>query len=153
MRLVSLLTTFHGRITRKQWWLGFIIYFVGNLSGAFLLNPEYFTAEELPPPSWPDTLWQLAWLVPLSAITLKRFNDRDWPSWFIVPFVAVYVFFLLAPHFGLPIDPETTGTSRALFWIVAIFMLVVAIDNGFFRGTIGANRHGPDPLPRSTPTA
>ena len=64
MRLLPLLLSFRGRIGRKSWWIGFVIWLAGNLSGTLLFNPEFFTAEELPPPNLADTVWQLAWLAP-----------------------------------------------------------------------------------------
>ena len=70
--LFSLLTTFNGRINRAKWWLGLVLLGVANVLGGMLLNPEFFTAEEPPPPSWPDTVWQIALLYPLTAITVKR---------------------------------------------------------------------------------
>ena len=87
--IVQLLTTFHGRISRKQWWIGFVITLIASIFGTLLFNPEMFTSEEMPPPSWPDTVWQLVWLVPGTAITVKRFNDRDWPWWLGYAFAAV----------------------------------------------------------------
>ena len=61
--------------------------------GHAAVQPRDVSADEaVPPPSWPDTLWQLAWLVPGTAITVKRFNDRDWPWWLGYAFGAVGVF-------------------------------------------------------------
>jgi uncharacterized membrane protein YhaH (DUF805 family) len=147
--LLSLLTSFRGRIGRKQWWIGFIIVFFGSLFGTLLLNPEMFTAEELPPPSWPDTFWQLAWLVPATAITVKRFNDRDWPWWLGYAFAALAVVLHVAPHFGLLIDPQAGGIGAFAFWLYAAAATAALIDNGFLRGTDGPNHYGPASLPGS----
>ncbi len=146
MHPFQLLATFHGRIGRKSWWIGFVIWFIGNVSGMVLFDPELFTSDELPPPSWPDTIWQLAWLVPLAAITVKRFNDRDWPSWPAYAFVMLYASYVLGLQFELPLGPGAPGAGRAAFWLFAMVQLLVVVDNGFFRGTDGPNRHGPDPL-------
>jgi uncharacterized membrane protein YhaH (DUF805 family) len=151
--LLSLLTSFHGRISRKAWWIGIVIFTVANLAGGFVLNPEYFTADELPPANWPDTIWQLACLVPLTALTVKRGNDRNWPSWIAPAFAAANVFNLLAPFLGLQIGAGSPGADGVAFWMLAIFGLIVLVDNGFVRGTDGPNRHGPDPLARQVPAA
>jgi uncharacterized membrane protein YhaH (DUF805 family) len=118
--LVKLLTTFAGRIPRRQWWTGFIITVVGSIAGTLLFNPDMLVSDEAVPPQWPDTLWQLACLVPATAITVK--------------------------HFGLLIDPEAGGVGAAAFWLLLVVILAVTIDNGFLRGTRGPNRYGPDPL-------
>lgn len=146
MRLLPLLTTFHGRIGRKSWWIGLIVYAVLNLTGGFILNPEYFTAEEIPPANMPDSIWQLALLVPLAAITVKRGNDRNWPAWLAPTFIAANAFNLAAPYAGFEIGAGAPGAGGVAFVILAIFVVVVFIDNGFVRGTDGPNRHGPDPL-------
>ena len=146
--LAFLLLSFRGRISRSRWWLGCVITTVGNLSGALLFNPDYFVSEEPPPAYWPDTLWQLAWLVPATAVTVKRFNDRDWPWWFGYVFAGINAFYYLAPHLGIVVGPGITGGGLIAFWIIVLVLLAIFIDNGFFRGTDGPNRYGPDPLAR-----
>jgi uncharacterized membrane protein YhaH (DUF805 family) len=153
VNLLYLLTSFSGRISRKSWWIGLVIYAVANLAGGFVLNPEYFTADEIPPANWPDTIWQLACLIPLTAITLKRGNDRNWPRWLAPAFTAANVFNLLAPFSGLQIGAGTPGAGGVAFWMLAIFVLIVFIDNGFVRGSDGPNPHGPDPLAQVVPAA
>lgn len=145
-RLWPLLTSFRGRISRKQWWIGLLIYAVLNIGGGMVLNPEYFFAEDIPPANVPDTLWQLFLLVPLTAITAKRGNDRNWPSWLAPAFVAANVFNLVAPYLGFQIGYGASGIDRVLFFVLAIFLLILFVDNGFMRGTDGPNRHGADPL-------
>ncbi len=146
MRLWHLLTTFKGRIGRKAWWTGLIVYAILNIGGGLILNPEYFTAEVLPPANMPDTIWQAILLIPLAAITAKRGNDRDWPAWIAPTFVAANAFNLAAPHLGLEIGAGVPGAGGIVFAILAIFVLTVFVDNGFVRGTQGPNRHGDDPL-------
>jgi uncharacterized membrane protein YhaH (DUF805 family) len=144
--IFTLLSTFTGRISRRQWWIGFVITFIASVFGTVLFNPELFTSDALPPPSWRDTFWQLAWLVPGTAITIKRFNDRDWPWWLGYAFAAAGVFLYVSPHFGLAIDPEASTAGAASFWLTLALFLAAFLDNGFMRGTRGPNRYGPDPL-------
>jgi uncharacterized membrane protein YhaH (DUF805 family) len=148
--LVHLLLSFTGRISRKSWWLGFVVVSIGNLLGAVLFNPEYFTADELPPPNWADTIWQIAWLVPATAITVKRFNDRDWPGWLGYLFAPIATLFYLAPHFPPGADSQTT-LRIVVACLSAAYLLFALVDNGFFLGTEGSNRYGPDPLATREP--
>ncbi len=145
MGILQLLTTFHGRIGRRQWWIGFVITLIGSLLGTYLFNPELFTAEP-PPASWPETIWALAWVVPLTAITVKRFNDRDWPWWPGYAVAVITVVSYIAPHFSLTLDPSAGGLGALIFWFTAAVGFLALIDNGFIRGTHGPNRYGPDPL-------
>src|SRR6185503_2327827 len=146
--LFSLLTTFNGRINRAIWWLGLVLLGVANVLGGMLLNPEFFTAEEPPPPSWPDTVWQIALLYPLTAITVKRFKDADRPAW---------LGYWFAPFGVALISARTSASCPARSnlprWRPApcrfVYFLFAFIDNGFVRGTEGPNRYGPDPLARS----
>ena len=149
--VVALLTSFHGRIGRRSWWIGYLAVAVVSLLGTAVLNPEFYTADAAPP-TWPDTIWQLAATASLVAITVKRFNDRDAPWWLgyvTAPLTAVQ---FVVPHFGLRVDPTSPGTGRIIFWAICVILLIVFIDNGFFRGTDGPNRYGPDPLQRSPGT-
>ena len=103
--IVNLLTKFTGRIGRQQWWLGFVIVCAGNLLGGLLLNPDFFFADERPPKSWPDTIWQIALLFPMTAITVKRFNGRDWPWWLGYVFAPLAAARYLGPHVSPWISP------------------------------------------------
>ncbi len=151
--LFTLLTSFRGRITRMQWWLGFVVWLLGSIAGTLLLNPQYFVADEIPPPDWPETIFQVIWLVPFAAVSVKRFNDRDWPWWPGYFMAALSAVFVVAPHFGVAVDPTAGGLGAAIFYFGALAGLVALVDNGFMRGTDGPNRYGPDPLARSAQTA
>ena len=145
--IVTLLSTFRGRISCAQWWAGFVIVLAGSLAGTVLFNPDAFSLDTVPEPYWPDTFWQLAWLVPGTAITVKRFNDRNWPWWLGYAVGGIAALAYLLPHFGLLIDPDLGGFWGALlFWVSLLTLIGAFIDNGFLRGTPGPNRYGPDPL-------
>lgn len=144
--IISLLTTFNGRINRRQWWVGFVITLIGSLAGTLLFNPDMLTSDEAVPPQWPDTIWQLAWLVPGTAITVKRFNDRDWPWWLGYALAVFAALIYLLPHAGVLIDPGADWTGAILFWGFFVALIATFVDNGFLRGTRGPNSYGPDPL-------
>lgn len=136
-----------------QWWIGFIIWLAVSLAGSWFLYPEFFTAEELPPPNRIETGFQIAWQVPVTALTVKRFNDRGWPWWFGYALTGISLVLLVTPHFGTEIAPGAPGFGTPAFWIVAVIGLAAIIDNGFLRGTDGPNRYGPDPLAQQVPAA
>ncbi|MBC7832754.1 MAG: DUF805 domain-containing protein, partial [Hyphomicrobium sp.] len=125
--IIPLLTTFTGRISRREWWIGFVIVLIGSIAGTLLFNPEMLTSEVVVPPQWPDTIWQLAWLVPATAITVKRFNDRNWPWWLGYAFGVLGVFLYVAPHFGMVIDPEAAGVGAIVFWILLAAVVAAVV--------------------------
>ncbi len=152
-RLFELLTSFEGRISRAQWWLAFVIVGAANVLGGMLLNPDYFFADELPPPSRPDTIWQIVLLYPLTAITVKRFNDRDWPWWLGYLFASLGAVFCLSRHMSGWIGPVEPMQSLTLLLPLLAYFLFAFIDNAFFRGTEGPNAYGPGPLSARTQPA
>ena len=151
--LFSLLFSFTGRINRAKWWLGLLIIGVANVLGGILLNPEFFTAEALPPPSWPDTIWQIALLWPMTAITVKRFKDADRPAWLGYWFAPMGAAIYLGPHIRPLFGSLEQATLAAIVMPLFIYFLFAFIDNGFVPGTQGPNRYGPDPLARSAAPA
>jgi uncharacterized membrane protein YhaH (DUF805 family) len=151
--LLTLLGTFAGRITRAQWWLGLLIAGAANILGGLALNPDFFFAEELPPPSWPDTIWQIALLYPLTAITVKRFNDTDRPALVGYLFAPLGAALYLGPHIGQWIGPVDPAQTLSVLLPLLAYFVFAFIDNGFVRGTPGPNRYGPDPLQARTQPA
>jgi uncharacterized membrane protein YhaH (DUF805 family) len=145
--LYDLFFSFGGRITRKSWWLGFVVLTVAGLAGSYVLDPQAYQFNiDVRTPSWPDTIWQLALVIPGTAITVKRFNDRNWPNWLGYLYAVAGVGLTLASHYGL-LDKSEPGTSEILVILGSVvFLLFAFVDNGFMRGTKGPNRYGPDPL-------
>ncbi|MCG8502302.1 MAG: DUF805 domain-containing protein, partial [Firmicutes bacterium] len=146
--LLHLFTTFDGRISRKEWWIGILILTVVSMAGQWIMDPSSFEPSDDPAarPSGTETLWGIIVFVPMFAITLKRLNVRDQPRFLGYLYAVVYVTCLLLFRFS-PADLEHFGTRD---WILAypllLFSLWLLIDNGFLKGTEGPNRYGPDPL-------
>ena len=150
---LNLLLSFKGRIGRASWWLGFVLTVIGNIVGVVLFDKTLFdpNAPTNAPPGTADTLWQLLMVVPLTAITVKRFNDRDYPFWTGYAFSALSVWMAVAPYFGIDLSPQSPGgVQMILFWLLSVAGLFVFVENGFMRGTDGPNRYGPDPLARQS---
>lgn len=144
--------SFTGRMSRKPWWLVFVAAFLVGIAGMLVLQPELFTNPEKPPkPTLAMTLFNLVLFVPLAAITFRRCNDRDWPSWVPAAACALSLPIYLGPLLGVLVDPFQGQLWEKIYWGVTILVgLVLLVDNGFLRGTPGPNAHGPDPLASAT---
>jgi uncharacterized membrane protein YhaH (DUF805 family) len=150
MSLVHFFFSFRGRISRQAWWLGYIFLFVAAILVTRALFPESLDAEVagvMPPPGAAETLVSLAFCWPSAAISAKRFNDRDWPWWTGILIGALYAVYVIANWAGLFLDPDTMPPAeRSAFVLFLVAFVATIVDNGFFRGTTGPNRYGPDPI-------
>jgi uncharacterized membrane protein YhaH (DUF805 family) len=128
-----------GRISRKPFWIGTGVLFAVGLASLFLQS-------HLDAPR-PAAILGLALLYPEFAVTMKRARDRDMslllPALLLVLGVVAYAL----DFFGF------TGTDASSFepydlfamcyLLLSVYLLVVL---GFFKGTPGPNRFGPNPL-------
>lgn len=150
MQFLHLLITFSGRIGRGLWWLGFIAIIIISVTGIFAFNPALMDVppdQPMPPPGIAEVLFGLLMMVPATAITVKRFNDRDRPYWWGYALGAIGALFTVAPAFGILGDPLFFTTwETVVFSMFLLLALATLIDNGFLKGTAGPNRYGPDPL-------
>ena len=141
-----------GRIGRQEYWLGLIAVMAVTLLGSLMLDPDALTGGpgKVRPPSLASTLWGLAFTWPSTAISIKRFNDRDWPRWIGYALGLAMAGFLVANHHGYLLDPDRMGMVEKLIMVsVGIAFVWALVENGFQRGTPGPNIHGPDPLERA----
>jgi uncharacterized membrane protein YhaH (DUF805 family) len=145
-----------GRICRQSFWLGLIALMAISLPVTTLLEPELVASmrDKHKPPGLASTLWNLLLTWPSAAISIKRFNDRDRPQWVGYLLGAAMAIIILANHYGYLLDPEHMGSpEKFVFFLLLLFFVWSVIDNGFFKGTDGPNRYGPDPLAPSPPIA
>lgn len=141
--------SFSGRIGRKIWWISFVVVLTFQTAIGIVVDPDYyaFSSDNYGPPTIGGLLWSFAVAIPATAITVKRFNDRDWPFWVGYSFCGVMILVPVAEYIGVPVDPLSEyALSRIAFWSVLILMAWVLLENGFIRGTKGPNRYGPDPI-------
>jgi uncharacterized membrane protein YhaH (DUF805 family) len=152
MQLWRLVSTFHGRISRKSWWLAFALVVSATAAGSLVLDPGIWMADPPRPPSLALALWDLLLVVPMSAAAVKRFNDGNRPRWFGFALGVLGAALIVAEQLGFMVDPATSpAVHHAIFWCVAAIFALAFVDNGFLRGTDGPNRHGPDPLADQAP--
>lgn len=149
MSLADYFLSPHGRISRQEYWLGMVAMMAATILGAAMLDPAGLTGPpgEVRPPSLAATLWSLLFAWPTTAVTTKRFNDRDWPWWLGYALGAGMTAFVVANYFGFLLDPDRMAPlERTVMVVAAVSFLWALIENGFQRGTPGPNRYGPDPL-------
>jgi uncharacterized membrane protein YhaH (DUF805 family) len=128
MDIVSLLTSFEGRINRAKWWLGLLIlvivqwiiwYIVAMTMGVDLMtaNDPVQMEQTMTTIGIPVGIISLIFLYPTLALYTKRWHDRGKSGW--------WTLIILIPIIGQ-------------IWAL--------IELGILRGTVGPNQYGPDPL-------
>ncbi len=138
-----------GRIGRQEYWLGMLAMMAVTIIGASLIDPQGFTnaGGKVRPPSFAATVWSLLFAWPTTAVSIKRFNDRDWPWWLGFALGASMTAFVIANYNGYFLDPDgMPAIERLLMACAAVAFTWSLFENGFQRGTSGPNRYGPDPL-------
>ena len=139
MDWLYLLDSFHGRISRKTFWIAMGVVVVANYLACYAA--EYVQGDQL------NAIVDLVFTYAEFAIAAKRGNDRDWPLWPVATFFAGSVLLDLFAVLGLATDGDA---PTLLAFIVAVpftvLGFVLLVELGFRRGTVGPNQHGPDPL-------
>jgi uncharacterized membrane protein YhaH (DUF805 family) len=144
-----------GRISRSQYWLKWAIPVVvitlilRGAHGAATRSGDVGLART----AWIVTLvFNFAILWPGFSVLAKRVHDRNKPGWLAAVFYAPIILYTIAARFFLnPANPSLAFAAFA-FAMFAVFLYFI-IEFGFFRGTVGPNRYGPDPVRRPQPLA
>jgi uncharacterized membrane protein YhaH (DUF805 family) len=142
-----------GRISRSQYWLKFVVpvFVIGLVIGLLrLINGEIKSG----PFSTLGFLFQLATLWPGIALLVKRIHDRNKSghlAWLLYVPLIIMVVTLIGGGIALAVDSKVVaGTLFIISGVLGVMVAIVAIwffiEFGCFRGTIGANRYGPDPV-------
>jgi uncharacterized membrane protein YhaH (DUF805 family) len=149
-----LLFALGGRIDRTDFWVGLVVI-VGVTALAILLNGKRVSGGALG--EFFALVTVIAVLSPycLTAVVVKRLHDLDRSGWHA--FVLVVAFFLAGlaalAYEGLRQDQITLEEWRnfwnTVFYVTAALAVALLayllVKLGFTRGTLGANRFGPDP--------
>jgi uncharacterized membrane protein YhaH (DUF805 family) len=142
MNWLYLLDSFHGRISRKTFWIAMIAVGVANMLACQVA--QQVDGDKL------NAVVDLLFTYPEFAIAVKRGNDRDWPLWPVAIFFAASVLldlFAVVGWAGTDDAPSMLAFAVAVpFTVVGIALL---IELGFRRGTEGPNQFGPDPLAKN----
>ena len=142
MTFKSRFFSYHGRFSRRDYWLSIlfliiaVILWVGLLLALSLLQLSYWTMVALLVPPF------LIILIAGIIVTIKRLHDRNKSGWF-------YVIYVTLPD-GLSRMSDYVEQDGLLMWGLLFLALLIGIvglvDIGFLRGTRGENRFGPDPV-------
>src|ERR1700722_16181843 len=153
-----------GRISRSQYWLRFMLPYIAI---TFVLDIIGVVAGQgsavQTTTSIILSIFGIVALWPYFAILAKRIHDRNKSGWTILWLVipnTLWIIFLFA-WIGAAIfeisqgqTAETAFTSFGTLGLITVILGVISIGIGlwFFvefgclRGTIGANKYGPDPV-------
>ena len=152
-----------GRISRSQYWLRFILpYFVIYLVLQIMVAISGAGSALNAIVSVIILIFSLIVIWPSIAILIKRMHDRNKSGWYILFIIIPGIIFsiLLFAWLGVAIiaaaagEIETAGVSLGALGILVIILGVIMlglniwffVEFGCLRGTIGANRFGPDPV-------
>jgi uncharacterized membrane protein YhaH (DUF805 family) len=135
MNWTWLLTSIDGRITRQPFWIAIVILFGIETAAHFAIGERW------------SSIVSLILAYPYFAVIAKRGHDRNAPTWIAGIFIAGAVLLdalVLLDLVGSLDKPST------LFYVIGapfgVMALILLIDFGFRRGTVGENRYGSDPL-------
>ncbi len=130
--------SFQGRLNRKPYWLGTIallsLVVIGVFGVMFLAGGGGGIAA--------IGVIYLLLLWPTLAIGVKRLHDRNKSAWWLVVFYVAPTLLNVLGEGG-----EAEGVGAMIFGLASLAISIWAlVELGFLRGTVGANRYGPDPL-------
>lgn len=130
--------SFQGRLNRKPYWLGTIallsLVVIGVFGVMFLAGGGGGVAA--------IGVIYLLLLWPTLAIGVKRLHDRNKSAWWLVVFYVAPTLLNVLGEGG-----EAEGVGAMIFGLASLAISIWAlVELGFLRGTVGANRYGPDPL-------
>ena len=130
-----LFTSIDGRISRQPFWIALLILIGVEIVAHFAIGERW------------SSIVGLLLAYPYFAVIAKRGHDRNASTWIAGVFMsgAVLLDALALLDLVGPLDRPSP-----LFYVVGvpfgIMALILLVDFGFRRGTVGANRYGPDPL-------
>lgn len=147
-----------GRVSRKDYWLRFVLPVLGVYIVAVLvigglaavLGDAGAIALLLAVPVYVGVVWASI------CVAAKRFHDRNWSGWWVLYFILIGLG-IVAVQYGAiflfgdnPIGAILALVAGLASLGVGIWQLVLL---GFLPGDKGPNQYGPDPLDPNGGTA
>jgi uncharacterized membrane protein YhaH (DUF805 family) len=140
MDWVHLFTSFEGRISRQSFWIAWAAFIAIEVAISLGTGDDNASL---------NAVLDLVVIYPQFAVCAKRGHDRNTPSWVAGLFFALGAVFDLMILGGWIVNADLTNPTPLVYALLiplGVFALVLIIDLGFRRGTVGPNRYGPDPL-------
>ena len=148
MASAAYLFGFAGRFRRRDFWYIYILLNFYGLAASVLALAISHDPDSMTYGIISDVL-ALPMLVTLAAALTKRLHDHDVSGWWLLAYFALFLVAALA----MQVIQNHFGAGGTAFAIALPFVAPPAILGGwwffrigFFRGTQGDNRYGPDPL-------
>lgn len=136
----ELFFSYRGRINRAKYWIAIGIYFAVSLGlGGLGMGLARTTGVNL-------AVSVIAVVIYLSmtysgfVVGIKRLHDRNKSGWWLL------VFYLLPGVLSGMSMADVSGLGDVFSLISGALSIWTLIELGILRGTIGANRYGPDPI-------
>lgn len=151
-----------GRISRSQYWLKFTLPYIGIVVVIQIImaisgygSPVYIIFSII------YFVFALIAIWPSIAILVKRIHDRNKSGWLcLVLYIPLIIFIILSfAWLATIIVAAASGSAASVPALGAfgVFVIILGlacagiglwffIEFGCLRGTIGANRYGPDPV-------
>ena len=138
----SLFFKFSGRINRAKYWLAALIYVVIYL---VLAAVGYATDQSVAYQAINGMLNIVIFISSL-AVGIKRLHDRNKSGWYLLLFYIVPGILVTAAAVMYVTMDDATLTSAVLGLAAFAVGVWAFVELGCLRGTVGANRYGPDPI-------
>ena len=159
MGRVSLLFSFRGRISRKQYWFGMALVGFTSAVGRMLttaLSVGSFADAKDPADMLASAAGSSVLALPLFvvilwctlAIQFKRFHDRGRTGWIsLAPIVVALMLIvsIVSDAIGRAPVEQLLGDALPYFAVLMVISLGFCIDLGCLEGVEGPNKYGPPP--------
>ena len=133
---------FNGRINRAKYWLAMlvfaVIYIVLAIAGYVTDNSAIYQAV--------NGMLNIVIFIASLAVGVKRLHDRNKSGWYLVLFYIVPGILLTAGILIGTVMDDSVVLASGLGLAAFALGVWAFVELGCLRGTIGANRYGPDPL-------
>jgi uncharacterized membrane protein YhaH (DUF805 family) len=137
---------FDGRINRGKYWLAVLVYAVIYVAMAII----GYAMDQSMVFQAVNGMLNIVIFISSLAVGVKRLHDRNKSGWYLVLFYIVPGILVVASIL-ISVTMEESTTISAVLGLLAFAIGVWAfVELGCLRGTIGANRYGPDPVAPAT---
>lgn len=146
----AFLVGFRGRINRAKYWLFLLLSVIAVTAAITLTAALWIQGIAGAAVGWSVLALVLAGIIYLGvtvagiAVGIKRLHDRDKSGWWLLVFY-------LAPSLlsGSARWLGSDGVGIVLSLCAYAISIWAFVELGCLRGTVGPNKYGPDPVPRT----